>query len=147
MTSWERKFYEACKFYASWSKDPTTKVGCIIVSDDNSILVQGYNGVCRGVDDKEERNERPIKYKFYEHAERNAIFSAARNGITLKGLSIYSLFFPCPECTRAIIQSGLKKLFVFKDSTNSYYDRYDQDLKISKVMLDEAGVYLNIIDI
>lgn len=109
--SWFKKFIDATKLVASWSKDRSRKVGAIIINDDNRIIATGYNGMPIGVnDDVDSRHERPIKYMYTEHAERNAIYSAALSGISTKGATIVLMWFPCADCARGIIQSGIKEV-------------------------------------
>src|SRR5260370_34651295 len=96
---------------ARWSKDRSGGVGCVIVGPDNEVRSTGFNGFPRGVNDEvESRHERPAKYKWTEHAERNAIYNAARVGIPIEGCRIYLPWFPCMECARAIIQTGIVEL-------------------------------------
>jgi len=95
------------------SKDRSTKVGALILGSENEPLSWGYNGFPRGVnDDKDERHERPLKYTWTEHAERNAIYNAARTGARLLESSMYVTMAPCPECARAIIQAGIRRVFL-----------------------------------
>jgi dCMP deaminase len=131
---------DLCKVVSSWSKDKTpTRVGCVIVDDRNVVLSLGWNGFPRKVDDnKEERHERPLKYRWTEHAERNAIYNAASKGVALRGATLYSSYFPCTDCVRAIIQSGITKLIVTEPNWGD--ERWGDDFKIAKEMLDEAWV-------
>ena len=86
MNNWDLKFIELTKHIAEWSKDTNRKNGAVIVDDDNIVLSLGYNGFPRGCDDSiDSRYEKPAKYLFTEHAERNAIFHAAKKGISLSG--------------------------------------------------------------
>jgi len=104
---------DMAKLVASWSKDTNSKVGAVVVDKDKIVLSMGYNGFPRGCDDTiEERFERPHKYLFTEHAERNALFHAARHGMSLKGCIIYCTHFPCADCARGIIQTGIVELIV-----------------------------------
>jgi dCMP deaminase len=90
------------------SKDRSTKVGCVVVGPDNEIRSTGFNGFPRGVNDNApERHERPAKYLWTEHAERNAIYNAARMGTALKHCRLYCTFAPCMDCARAIVQAGI----------------------------------------
>jgi dCMP deaminase len=132
----------------TWSKDRSTKVGCVIVNttNGNTQVSTGCNGFPRGVDDDvEERHTRPVKYQWTEHAERNAIFNAARLGHSTDKCTMYLHWFPCSQCARAIIQAGIIELVVQRgdpqhgtDST----DRFDwsDDYTLSQLMLDEAGI-------
>ena len=93
------------------SKDTSTKVGCLILTPDGGPVSWGYNGMCRGMDDhRPERLERPEKYFWFEHAERNAIYNAARKGIPLSGCHAYVTMFPCMDCARGLVQSGIVKV-------------------------------------
>jgi len=142
--SWSEYFFEMADLVSSKSKDPSTKIGAIIVGEDNEILSTGFNGFPRGVDEsKPERWERPIKYTFVEHAERNAIYNAARNGVALKGSIMYVNFSevcPCSGCTRGIIQSGIKKIICGGQPFPGKGDHWEEDIKIARIMLEEAGI-------
>ena len=124
---------------ATWSKDTSTQVGAVIVDNENTILSVGYNGFPRGVDDSiEERFERPIKYMYTEHAERNAIYNAVRNGLRLKGAKIYIPWCSCADCARAIIQSGIKTVVMREPD----YDvpKWGEHFAIAIEMNKESGV-------
>lgn len=97
-----------------WGKDRSTKIGAIIIGEGEIRLSTGWNGFPRGInDDVEERHARPAKYAWTEHAERNAIYNAARAGISLLGGRLYvTELAPCVDCARAIIQSGIKEIFI-----------------------------------
>jgi len=139
MSNWDKKFFELSQYIASWSKDRSTKVGSVIVNDNHVIVSIGYNGFPIGFnDDVDERHERPIKYKYTEHAERNAIYNAAKIGISTKDCTIYVSLFPCADCARAIIQSGIKKIVCIEPDWN--HDVWGTDFKISKEMFNECGV-------
>jgi dCMP deaminase len=89
--SWDKFFMDMAKLVASKSKDRSRKVGCVIVGPDNEVRSVGYNGFPRGIADHIEwRHERPAKYKWTEHAERNAIYNSARAGIRTEGCRIYT---------------------------------------------------------
>ena len=93
MTDWDQRFMELALHVATWSKDRSTKVGCVIVGQYNEIKAVGYNGFVRGSDDSvDARHERPAKYDWTEHAERNAIYQAARCGVSLNGAKMYRPF-------------------------------------------------------
>lgn len=107
--SWNDYFMSLAVMAASKSKDPSTQTGCVIVSKDHSVLATGFNGFPRGIEREEVTREE--KLELTEHAERNAIFCAARQGTALKGATVYCTFFPCMECMRAMIQSGIDQIF------------------------------------
>lgn len=120
------------------SKDPNTQVGACIVSPQNKIMSMGYNGFPRGCSDDEypwerQGNALDTKYPFVCHAELNAILNA--HGRNLEGCTIYVALFPCNECAKAIIQSGIKKVVFLSDK----YDGEEMN-RASKKMFDSAGV-------
>lgn len=134
--SWDEYFMGVSLLAAKRSKDPNTQVGACIVSRENVILSTGYNGFPIGCSDDEfpwEREGKNTKYPFVVHAELNAILNS--NGKSLKGARIYVDLFPCNECAKAIIQSGISEVVYL-------YDKYaDSEATIaSKRMLDAAGV-------
>lgn len=110
---WHQYFLAIADVVRTKSRDPNTQIGAVIVDDDNQIVATGYNGLPRGAVYSPERLERPTKYDFFEHAERNAIYAAARRGIPLKGCRLYlsGTHFSCLECARAIIQTGIKAIY------------------------------------
>lgn len=113
---WDNRFLDLAKYIATWSKDPRTHVGAVFVGHHKEILSVGYNGLPRGCkDDVPERNVPNEKYFWYEHAERNAIFNAARMGVSLKGSTLYSSLCPCMDCARAVVQSGIVRVVYPKE--------------------------------
>ena len=134
MTDWNQRFMDLAHHVADWSKDPSTKVGAVIVNDNKQVLGLGYNGFPRGVYDCPERyNNRSIKLLFVAHAERNAL----DNATSVEGATLYSTLFPCTECTKGIIQRGIKRVITTAPSDDKARLFH---LGTSKVMLDEAGV-------
>jgi dCMP deaminase len=112
--SWEDYFMDlACKI-AERSKDPSTKVGCVVVTEDKVIAATGYNGIPRGVEDKHERMERPAKYLWTAHAEENAVAHAARVGARLKGGSVcavtYSSGYYSGACRPRYYQDATRRI-------------------------------------
>jgi dCMP deaminase len=129
----------------TYSKDRSTKVGALILGNEGEPLSWGYNGFPRGCDDnKEERHERPLKYLWTEHAERNAIFNAARSGHKLLGSSIIITGLrPCPDCSRAIVQSGISTVYMEQaafDESNPRVQAWMESWKVSEEILAEGGV-------
>ena len=140
---WHKRFMEVAELVKTWSKDPSTKVGAVVVGPDREIRSTGYNGLVRGVDDnKPERLERPTKYDCFEHAERNAVYNACLIGASLKGCVIYVTSMPCPDCARAIIQSGIKMVVTHKVTIdeNSPANTWRDKLIYSEEMFKEAGI-------
>lgn len=137
------RFMELAFLVASWSKDPSTKTGAVVVGPDREIRATGYNGLVRGVDDNiSERMERPTKYDFFEHAERNAIYNACLTGTSLKGCVLYATHAPCTDCARAIIQAGIKMVITNKIiiDENSPKGTWRDKLEYSAQMFKEAGI-------
>ena len=137
--NWDEYFMGIAMLAARRSKDPNTQVGACIVSDDNIIISTGYNGMPKGCSDDEfpwdrkGENEAATKYPYVVHAELNAILNAS--GRDLRGSRIYVALFPCNECAKAIIQSGVKEVLYLSDK---YADTMMN--LASKRMLDAAGV-------
>jgi dCMP deaminase len=144
MGNWDNKFIELSNLVASWSKDTNTKVGAVIVDEDNIVLSMGYNGFPRGCDDSIEcRYEKPHKYLYTEHAERNALYHAARHGVSLKGCSMYVTMFCCSDCARGIIQSGIKR--VVAPTPDVDHEKWGEHFKAAIRMLEEAKVEISLI--
>ncbi len=137
--SWEEYFMGLAHLSALRSKDPNTQVGACIVDQDNKVVSIGYNGMPRGCNDADFPWEREggfldTKYAFVVHAELNAILNSPR---PVSGCTLYVSLFPCNECAKAIIQSGIKKIIYESDK----YDGTEGNIA-SKKMLQEAGVEL-----
>ena len=137
---WDDYFMGVSLLAADRSKDPSTQVGACIVSDDNRILSTGYNGFPQGCSDDEfpwnrDENLGETKYNFVVHAELNAILNAG--GKSLGGSRIFVSLFPCHECAKAIIQSGVREVVYLSDKYNGTVSD-----NASKRMLTAAGVKL-----
>lgn len=136
--SWDEYFMGVALLAAKRSKDPNTQVGACIVDENNIIISTGYNGFPYGCSDDTfpwERDGDDTKYKYVVHAELNAILNA--NGKSLKGATLYVDLFPCNECAKAIIQSGIKEVVYL-------YDKYatTTETLASKRMLESSGVII-----
>jgi dCMP deaminase len=142
---WDRKYLGLAKYVANaWSKDPSTKVGAVLVNYEVGQEFIGYNGFPRGVDDTPERYaDRELKYKLVVHAEVNAILKA---GSLARGGTLYvypSFSFPpiCNECAKFAIQSGIKEIVGFEpDLTDPRVQRWLASISVSKLMFEEAGI-------
>jgi dCMP deaminase len=121
---------------ASKSKDPSTKVGCVVVTEDTVVAATGYNGLPRGVTDKSERMERPAKYLWTSHAEENAVAQAARVGAKLKGGTAFVTHHPCSRCARSLIQAGVTSVVIGHGTTSMP----DEEFDVARAMFVEAGV-------
>jgi len=140
MASWDDYFMTIVYLAAARSKDPNTHIGAVIVGPDNEIRSTGYNGLPRSViDGLPERDKAPEKYSWYEHAERNSIYNAARVGIPLKGCRMYTNGLPCADCARAVIQVGITEIIV-DDAWGMSGPQWAESLKCSATMFDEAGI-------
>lgn len=137
--SWDEYFMGVAKLSGMRSKDPNTQVGCCIVSQDNKILSMGYNGLPIGCSDDEfpwvREGEDPLETKYFYtvHSELNAILNY--RGGSLEGAKLYVSLFPCNECAKAIIQSGIKEVIF---GCNKYEGTVS--VTASKRMFDAAGV-------
>ena len=136
--SWDDYFMGVALLAAERSKDPSTQVGACIVDENNRILSTGYNGFPKGCSDEDFPWNRDdslgeTKYKFVVHAELNAILNAS--GKSLVNSRVFVSLFPCHECAKAIIQTGIKEIVYLSDK----YDGTESE-NASKRMLDSAGV-------
>ncbi|MAR94572.1 MAG: hypothetical protein CMA45_05830 [Euryarchaeota archaeon] len=143
---WDVRFVKLAMHIANWSKDPSTKVGCVVVGEDREIRSTGFNGFPRGIKDDEERLlDREQKYPLICHAEENAIMHAARIGVSLKGSTAYVTWPPCSRCARSLIQSGIKEIIY--PTPGEIPERWIEDFNISNGMISEAGVIVRTIDL
>ena len=136
--NWDEYFMGIASLSAKRSKDPSTQVGACIVDDQNRVVSIGYNGMPRGVDDDAipwgHGEGLDSKYLYVCHAEFNAILNT-RDGSALNGCRIYVTLFPCNECAKAIIQTGIKEIVYLDDK---YHDHIEECA--SRKLLDMAGV-------
>lgn len=148
---WNYRFMEIALHISSWSKDPNTKVGSVVVGPDKEIRSQGYNGFPRGVDDNvPERHVRPTKYAFYEHSERNAIYNAVKFGACLEGCTLYVTMPPCADCARGIIQAGIKHVYYLEPGADKVRKlpngNWRDTVEDSFAMFKEAGVNVTVLN-
>jgi len=136
---WDRYFMNLAEVVASKSKDRSTKVGCVLVGPNNEIRSTGYNGFARGIDDDiDARHERPVKYSWTEHAERNAIYNAAFHGTALAGCRAYLQWFPCVDCARALVQAGISEVICVEPNFED--PQWGASFSLSRQMFAEAGL-------
>lgn len=137
---WAGRLLKMAKDVASWSKDESTKVGAVITTKDGSPVSWGFNGMPMGINDEvPERHERPYKYKWMAHAERNAMDLAPRGDLT--DCVMFVTFSPCTNCAQSIIQRKIKTLVVDENFTaEKMPERWQEDMKVAVEMLTEAGV-------
>lgn len=141
VTNWNKRFMEMATLVSTWSKDPSTKCGSVIVDKNNRIVSVGFNGFAKGVRDTEERlNDRELKYSMIIHSEPNAILFAQRD---LTDCSIYMVpMCSCARCAAMIIQSGITKVFYPLDIPLDKLKRWEKEFNLAKEMYWEASVDL-----
>lgn len=138
--SWDECFMAMAMLIAQRSKDPSTQVGACIVNEDHIVMGLGYNGLPRGLSDsdypwsKKDGNFSETKYPYVVHAEMNAILNSQQR---VRGCRMYVTLFPCNECSKAIIQSGITTLVYFSDK-----HAHTESTIASKKMLQDAGVHV-----
>jgi dCMP deaminase len=145
---WDTFYMKLVYEIAKKSKDPSTKIGALIVGPDKEPISFGYNGFPRKVVDSvesyPERHQRPAKYMYYEHGERNAIYSVARvGGASLKGTTMYTQGLPCADCGRAIIQAGISEVVIhepFELISRHIYNNWKESSDVTFEMFRESGV-------
>lgn len=141
---WVTYFMNIANVVASKSKDPSTKVGAIVVDTESKrILATGYNGFPTGVEETPERWERPCKYDYVVHAEANCIAAAARFGIYLSGSTLFVTMHPCVDCAKHIAASGIKNIFYIEAELKQKNDReWINHLNNAKSILAESNITL-----
>jgi dCMP deaminase len=146
-SKWDGRFMKLAREISTWSKDPSTCIGAVIVNDERRILATGYNGFPRNIEDTEERlNDREQKYPLIVHGEMNALMNALYSGVSVKDSTIYVWGLPvCAECTKNVIQSGIKRV-VITQPYRAPEKWQKQWYELSKPMYDEANVSITYID-
>lgn len=131
---------ELAKTAASWSKDPSTRVGAVAIGDKGQVLSTGYNGFPRGIEDTEDRlNTRELKYQFMVHAEMNCVYNATYNGVSLDKATLYIYGLPCcSQCALGIIQVGVKR--VIMNDPHNHNPRWKDSWELTKELFEEAKV-------
>lgn len=136
--SWDDYFMTMVYLASTRSKDEHTKVGAVIVNDLNVVMSMGYNSFVRGINDYvPARHERPEKYFWFEHSERNAIYNATRD---LRGCRMYTNGVPCMDCGRGIVQVGIKEVIVDETWNEDNKAKWEEHATRTLEMFDEAGV-------
>jgi len=147
---WDQLYITMCYLVGMRSKDDKTHVGSVITDSDNVLVATGYNSLSRGIEvdgeGKRLSREEGEKYYWIEHAERNAIYNAARRGTVLKGCKIYVPWLPCADCARGIIQTGVSEVIIHKNGQDFYDEhtngKWIDSHKRTTDMFLEAGVRL-----
>jgi len=141
---WAKRYLNLAKEISTWSKDPSTQIGAVIIGNKGQIVSQGYNGFPRGIKDSEERyNDREIKYKYTIHAEANAIYNSIHNNADVNGCSLYCYGLPiCSECAKLIIQTGIKEVYVNSFVKSNWKESCDLAIELFK----ESGIKYTIVE-
>jgi len=142
MEKWDVRFLELAKLVSSWSKDPSTQVGAVIVDANKKVLGLGYNGFAAGVIDSEERlTNRDVKYPLMIHAEINAITSARCD---LTGATLYTHgLFTCARCAAVVVNSGITRVVCHR--TVAENPRWNAEFELASLQYAEAGVQVDLI--
>ena len=140
---WDLRFKNLALEVSQWSKDPSTKVGCIAVKD-RKVIATGYNGFPIGIsDDKNDYENRDIKYKKIVHAEKNMIYNACRHGVSLVGSTVYVSGLPtCEECWKGLVQVGISRLVMpsIESLVGQQHERWSEGCYSAVKYMEEAGI-------
>ena len=141
-----KKYLDIARAISALSKDDT-KVGAVLIGPNGEGGPWGYNGAPRGcsADEDERKDGRPEKYFWFEHAERNAIYSAARTGFSTSECALVVTHYPCMDCARAIVQAGIKRVVV-APMTEVFKARWAEHIDRSKRLFLECGVTVEVIE-
>jgi dCMP deaminase len=147
-TKWDNRFMEMARVISTWSKDPSSQIGAVVVNDERRILATGYNGFPKGIADTEERlNNKEEKYSRIIHAEMNALMNALYSGVSLKDSTLYVYGLPvCSSCAKCVIQAGVKRVVIPTIKTNkaNWQAVWEQE---SAPMFAESGVQITILGV
>lgn len=138
---WDLRFARLAKEISTWSKDPSTKIGAIIVDSNRRILGTGYNGFPSRIADDERLENRQEKYSIIIHAEMNALLNCLKNGVSVNGATIYVYGLPpCSECSKTLIQAGIERVVMSYETLPEHWaGSCGNSLKFFK----EAKIHLN----
>ena len=133
---------------STWSKDPSSKIGCVAVNSERRILATGYNGFPKGIEDTPVRlHHRATKHSLVVHAEMNALMNALYSGVSLKDSTIYVYGLPiCPDCAKCVIQAGVKRIVIPTDKTDKGDWQKVWEEK-SLPMFKESGVQVTVLGV
>lgn len=141
---WHQRFILLARQVATWSKDPSTQVGCVLANK-KKVLSVGYNGFPKNIsDDLNILIDREKKYEITVHAEVNAVTTAALHGVSTEGANAYITFSPCSRCAAVLINAGISAIYV--DAASEIPDRWLQNFILASKILAEAGVEYQTID-
>lgn len=155
MNKWDKYYFDICTQVALMSKDPSAKVGAVLIGPDREIRSTGFNGFPRGIEDTIERlSNRDEKLKYIVHGEMNCILNAARIGTPTKNTTMYMLVIdasgvkwggaPCTRCTVEMIQSGITEVVTLPNDRTP--ERWKESVQTSRELLSEAGIKIREVD-
>jgi dCMP deaminase len=140
---WHIRFLRLAQEVSSWSIDPSTKVGCVLVKN-KRVISTGYNGFPKNISDSFDRlMDREQKYEITVHAEVNAVTTAALHGVNTEGCFAYLTMLPCSRCSSVLINAGVNKIYV--SGKTEIPPRWIENFKLASELLSEASVELKII--
>jgi dCMP deaminase len=141
---WHVRFLRLAQEVSTWSLDPSTKVGCILVKN-KRVISTGYNGFPKNISDSFDRLiDREQKYEMTVHAEVNAVTTAALHGVSTENCTAYVTFSPCSRCAAVLINAGITSVYV--SGGNVIPDRWLQNFILASKMLAEAGIHYKVVD-
>lgn len=145
--SWDDYFMTMVYLVSMRSKDDNTHIGAVVVGQDKEVRSVGYNGFPRGIQDMiRDRQNRPEKYFWFEHAERNVIYNATLMGVSLKGCIMYTNGVPCCDCARGVIQAGIREVVIDGNWDKGNLEKWREQSIRSLQMFKEAGVKVRELD-
>ena len=137
---WDGRWLQMAALVASFSKDPSRQVGCVVVDPDRRVRGMGYNGFPAGIADTEARlTHRPIKHKLVVHAEANAVATACLHGVSFRGCTLYVTAPPCSQCAGLLIQAGIIRV-VWRGTLR---DDWRESVEVALAMFREVGIEVN----
>jgi len=141
---WHQRFMRLAREVSTWSKDPSTQVGCVLVRE-KKVLSTGYNGFPKNISDNLNRLiDREQKYEITVHAEVNAVTSAALHGVSTDGSIAYVTFNPCSRCASVLVNAGIAS--VFSDGAAEIPERWLKNFILASKIFAEAGIHYQTID-
>jgi len=143
---WDKRYLRLAKEVATWSKDPSSKVGAVAIGSKGQVLSQGYNGFPRGIADTKYRlANKEVKYKYVVHSEMNVIYNANYNGVSLDGSTLYVTGLPtCSDCAKGVIQVGVKRVVM---EVTEIPSKWKESWELTKQLFEESGVAYNFISL
>ncbi len=144
MTKWDWRYYRLAQYVSSWSKDPSTVVGAVVVGTDRRKIALGYNGFPPRIRDDEERlKDKETKYALTQHAERNVLDNAA---FDLIGSTLYVTAYPCAECAKSIVSKGVKRVVCPPPPREDPARPWTMSIRWTKLLFNESDIEVEVVD-